>query len=242
MFNLPDNSAEFFGRGALVQTLIDRVYRKGVTALVGRPQIGKSWLLKEVARQLAAGHKDKHLVGFAVSTGQLTDLAIRATADLYERWLTDAGYWKQARMVLKQQKRNLLPAFAQTMGAVAKEAPLFGKPAGVAISRAFDGLVRANQTLLTGGLELPTLQQEQVRDLLNSVFQVSKLSPVLFLDGWEQSPDPSLSSRVLDAFLQDLEGWPQCHIFVGLRPGTKAEQVIDELARLRPEFSPEDRS
>jgi hypothetical protein len=89
---LPDRRDRLFGREQDLARLIDRVRFKGLTAVVARPAMGKSWLLTELARRLAAEHEPRHLVGFARSSGQTPDLLLRAVVDLYGRWLSDAGY------------------------------------------------------------------------------------------------------------------------------------------------------
>jgi hypothetical protein len=99
-----DRSDRLFGREKDLQALEDRVRFRGLTAVVARPQMGKSWLLTELARRLAYEHNPSYAVGFAESFGQTPDLLARAVADLYIRWLSDAGMAEQARMVWKQQK------------------------------------------------------------------------------------------------------------------------------------------
>ena len=49
--SLPDRSAQLFGRAAHIRQLLDRVSKPGLTAVVARPLMGKTWTLTEVARQ-----------------------------------------------------------------------------------------------------------------------------------------------------------------------------------------------
>ena len=105
----PDRRERLFGRERDLEALSARVRFKGLTAVAARPQMGKSWLLTELARRLSQDHERRHLVGFPVA-GETSDLLLRTVIDLYARWFSDAGYGQQARMVWEQQKPNLLRA------------------------------------------------------------------------------------------------------------------------------------
>ncbi|MGZ9111621.1 MAG: hypothetical protein ACXW3X_11180 [Rhodoplanes sp.] len=220
-----------FGRERDLHALQDRVRFKGLTAVVARPQMGKSWLLTELARRLAHEHNPPHAVGFAESFGQTPDLLARAVADLYVRWLSDAGMAEQARMVWKQQKGNLLGGVAGTVSKIFSE--VFGnvaKPVTVAVDEGIKGLIAANATLTSGGLKLPTLQYEQARDLVAAVGRISGRPVALFLDQWERSPDAKLESRTLEAFLHHLNEWPACHMFLALRPDEPIYTIVENVA------------
>jgi hypothetical protein len=231
----PDRSDRLFGREKDLAALAARVRCKGLTTVVARPQMGKSWLLTELARRLSLTHEPRHLVGFAEQVGQTPDLLVRAVVDLYTRWLSDAGMAEQAGMVWKQQKDRLLPGVAGTLGKIFSE--VFGtaaKPVTVVVDEAIKGLVAANETLTSGGLKLPVLQYEQARDLVSAVARISGRPIALFLDQWERSSDPTMESRTLDAFLRHLDDWPTCHLFLALRPDEPAYGVIEALARSMP--------
>jgi hypothetical protein len=230
-----DRSDRFFGRERDLQALQDRVRFKGLTAVVARPQMGKSWLLTELARRLVSEHNPPFAVGFAESFGQTPDLLARAVRDLYVRWLSDAGMAEQARMVWKQQRRNLLGGVAGTVSKIFSE--VFGKvakPVTVAVDEGIKGLIAANETLTSGGLKLPTLHYDQARDLVAAVNRVSGRPVVLFLDQWERSPDAKFESSTLNAFLHHLGEWPPCHIFVALRPDESAYGIVEDLAQSLP--------
>jgi hypothetical protein len=47
-----DRRPELFGREKNVHRLTDRARKRGVTALVAGPLMGKTWVLTEVARRL----------------------------------------------------------------------------------------------------------------------------------------------------------------------------------------------
>ena len=57
----PDRRERLFGRAPDLEALCARVRFKGLTAVAARPQMGKSWLLAELARRL---------VGFSKSAGE----------------------------------------------------------------------------------------------------------------------------------------------------------------------------
>lgn len=115
---LPDRRARLFGRERDLAALLARTRHKGVTAVAGRPQMGKSWLLAELARRLAGEQEPPWLVGVAESSGQSPDLLLRAIADLYARWLADARALQQAKMAWKQQQPHVLPGVAKALAKV----------------------------------------------------------------------------------------------------------------------------
>jgi hypothetical protein len=130
--DLIDRSADLFGRESHIQHLVDAAAQTGLTAVAGRPFMGKSWTLNEVARRLV---EDDYVVGFAESFGEHPDLLLRAVKDLYERWLSDAGAREQAAMAWSQQKDKLLPNVAKAVSKIFGD--IIGtaaKPLGAAVS------------------------------------------------------------------------------------------------------------
>ena len=82
----PDERHRLFGREADIQHLFDCTKQSGVTAVVARPLMGKTWTLTEVARCLM---KENHcLVGYHESTA--TSHLLYAVSNLYTRWLADS--------------------------------------------------------------------------------------------------------------------------------------------------------
>ena len=57
-----DRRDRLFGREPDVHRLIDRAGRPGLTAVVARPLMGKTWTLTEVARRLL--EEGRYLVGY----------------------------------------------------------------------------------------------------------------------------------------------------------------------------------
>ncbi|MGB9644894.1 MAG: hypothetical protein WCB44_07150, partial [Stellaceae bacterium] len=82
-------------------------------AIVGQAQIGKSWLLMELARRLDRETEPRCLVGLTRSPKGANDPLLQVVSDLYQRWLADAGAWEQLKAVWDQQRDGLLPAFAR---------------------------------------------------------------------------------------------------------------------------------
>ena len=126
-----------FGRDADVDRLLQRTRRTGLTAIVGPPQIGKSWLLMELARRLDRETEPRCLVGLTRSPKGANDPLLQVVSDLYQRWLADAGAWKQLKAVWDQQRDGLLPAFARFVGKLSEKAaklvPVLGELGGTAI-------------------------------------------------------------------------------------------------------------
>src|ERR1035441_2219664 len=153
-----------------------------MTAVVGRAQMGKSWLLTELARNAGSIHspavhfqtlldQPSYLVGFAESLGETADLLLRAVVDLYSRWLSDSSYWQQAQVTYKQQKRDFIGRAGEAVGTLFEKLSKLGaKPleaVGGLVKETFEALASANRDLLSGGIQLPRLQIEQGRDLLD---------------------------------------------------------------------------
>src|SRR5437764_1285519 len=154
--------------------------------------MGKSWLLTELARRLThdlrpvsppAIHfqtllcQPSYLVGFAESLGETADLLLRTVVDLYSRWLSDSSYWEQAQVAYQQQKRDFIGRAGEAVGRLFEKLSKGGpKPlevVGGLVKETFEALASANRELLTGGIQLPRLQIEQGRDLLNLVHKIT---------------------------------------------------------------------
>ena len=228
----PNRSSILFGRNPDLSYLLGRAENKGITAVAGRAQMGKSWLLTELARRLSAP-PSQYVVGFTESLGETPDLLLRAVVDLYTRWLSDSNYWEQAQVTWQQQKKDLVGNVGKAVGTIFEKLSKLGaKPVeavGGLVKETFDGLASANRELLTGGIQLPRLQIEQGRDLLALVFQITGRPLVLVLDQWEKSPAIELETNILDAFVRHLDEWPLCHIFVGVRSEEKPSAAVKGL-------------
>src|ERR1700692_4495261 len=156
----------FFGRAPDIQELIGRAKSQGLTAVAGRPKMGKTWLLTQAAFQLSNAD---YLLGYHESKGQDPDLMLRAVADLYENWLSNASYWQPAKSLRKRHKDRLITGAGQVVGRIfeAIADPRFGLAGvGKLVRETFDELARADTDLRTGGLQLPRLDYETARELV----------------------------------------------------------------------------
>src|SRR5919106_6459064 len=153
----PDRRDKLFGRAPALEYLKARATYPGITAMVARPQMGKSWLLTELARSLSEGGERSHLVGFAPSLGKWPDSLLRAVVDLYTRCLSQASYLAQGKRVWDQQKGKLLSSVATALGGLFEKPDAVAEPVGYTVNKAFQGLVVANQALKSG-VQLPPLQ------------------------------------------------------------------------------------
>lgn len=225
-----DRRGEMFGRMRVLETLRHRAERPGLTALVGRPQAGKSWLVEELARTLTDDHEC--IVGYHQSGGA-PDNVLRAVQDLYIRWLSNSSYREQARLVWQAQSGGLLTGAAQVLSKVFGEMPGVSKPAGELVKSAILSLLQARQDLRTGRLALSPIQGDQARELLALVHNISERSLVVVLDAWEQSDASTLQAEhtLLHGFVRDLEQWPPCHVFVVLRPKDPALRYVQDMQR-----------
>jgi len=215
---------------------MDRAEVKGITAVTGRAQMGKSWLLTEAARRLCEDQKQFH-VGFTEAS-EPTDLFRQAVSDLYSRWLTDSTWAEQAQMVWKQQEKDLVGKVGTIAGTIFSNlSKLAGKPAeafGGLVQGAFSGMAEINRELVSGPFQLPPLQSDDTRQLLQSVHQISGKPIVLVFDQWEKSPTLEAEAKILDVFLRHLDGWPPCHIIIGTQMTERVKKILRELRESSP--------
>jgi len=111
-----DRRGTLFGRNRDLIYLTERAELKGVTAVVGRAEMGKSWVLTEAARRLSEGSK-QYLVGFSEASGP-TDLFRQTVSDLYSRWLTNSTWPQQAQMIWRQQEENRIGKAGTIAGSI----------------------------------------------------------------------------------------------------------------------------
>ncbi len=119
---------------------------KGLTAVVGRPQMGKSWLLTHIAWQLS---ESNYLVGYQESVGQGDDLILSAVIDLYTFWLSNATYRDQAKSLFRRHKDELITSVGRAVGTIVEPLSktvgleVLGKP----IRETLEALVRSVHSL-----------------------------------------------------------------------------------------------
>jgi hypothetical protein len=190
---LESRGDRLFGREADLARLLQRTQRYGLTAIVGPPQIGKSWLLMELAYRLDRDVSPRSLVGFKPSPEGANDPLLQVVSDLYQRWLADARAWEQLSAVWEQQKKKegLLPAFARFVGKLSEKAaklvPILGELGGTAIKESLEGLVTASEDLRSGQLIVSRLEYSQAKELVNSVQKITGQRASLVIDQWEET-------------------------------------------------------
>lgn len=226
---ISDRSDRLFGREPDLNKLLPRANRTGLTAVVGPPQIGKSWLLMELASRLAKETSPPNCVGFTRSPKGAPDPLLQVVSDLYQRWLDDAPAWEQLRTSWDQQKSGLLPNFAKFVGKLFDKTTQFVPGVGVLISESLNGLVAANEDLRSGRLVVSRLEYSQAQELVSSVSQIANRPVVLLMDQWEETPDLKAQLNTFRDFLRQPEHWPRCHIFLGAREGSDAAAMLEEL-------------
>jgi hypothetical protein len=228
-----------FGREADLAALLRRTQRSGLTAIVGPPQIGKSWLLMELARRLDRETNPRCLVGFTRSPKGANDPLLQVVSDLYQRWLADARAREQLRAVWEQQKDGLLPAFSRFVGKLSEKAaklvPIFGELGGTAIKEALEGLVTASADLRTGQLIVSRLEYSQAQELVSSVQKIAGQRIALVMDQWEETRDPDQQRNTFRDFSREPEQWPDCHILLGAQEGSEAAELLHDLAAEYPD-------
>jgi len=197
--------------------------------------MGKSAVLGELAARLAQQPDGEifkaPLVGSTESLGETSDLLLRAISNLYTRWIASSSFQEQGGVVVAQQNHDLVGRAGEVVGKLFKS--LAGKsvaPVADLVSDTLSALASANRDLKSGGLELPRLQTEQARDLLQIVANISKRPLVLIMDQWGKSPSLDVEANILDNFLRDLSNWPTCHIVLGVRSEKAPLEQLQKLA------------
>jgi hypothetical protein len=170
-----DRRDGLFGREPAIEMLMERVNQPGVTALVARPLMGKTWALEEVARRLI--YEQQHMVGYHESKASDSHM-LRTVADLYRRWLADSTMREQFVSMWDRHKKGLIPRLGKLVGGLVDLAKDTLVPAalGSAIHNGFDGLAQAHQDLETGGVQLRPLQYEEACGLARLVNEISGAS------------------------------------------------------------------
>lgn len=234
-----NRSEQIFGREADLQWLLQRAHEPGLTVLVGRPLMGKTWTMLELARRLI--EHGPYLVGYHEYKGGEASHLLYAVANLYENWLNDSTMLQQAVSLWQQYKDQLVPRVAKFVGPLFSEViKARGAPGAVgeAVKAAFDRLADAATQLKTGGLDLPALPYDQARSLVHLVATVSKRRPMLMLDGWEKSGAQRDEYTTLQSFLKHTDQWNGTHLFLTLReallPGEHDNlslQYVEDLQR-----------
>jgi tetratricopeptide (TPR) repeat protein len=227
-----DRRKHLFGRAGDIRLLQDRAMQSGITAVLGRRLMGKSWTLEDTARSLL--ETGSFLVGYHESNGESNHL-LYAVASLYASWLSSAPMRQQALSLWQRHKSELVPRVGQLVGEVLERLGGMVVPEQVSIivRKGFDKLAVAQKDALGGGVELSPLAYEQALSLASLVANVSKRRIVLILDAWEKSSSIPDEVRILETFVDRLEDWPETHIFLGVRTAGADEEGIRDSVGLR---------
>jgi hypothetical protein len=141
--------------------------------------------------------------GITESLGETSDLLLLAVSSLYTRWIASSSFREQGGVVAAQQNDDLIGRAGEVVGKLFKSPaikPL--EPVADLVIYTLSGLASANRDLKSGRLELPRLQTEQARDLLQIVARISGRPLVLIMDQWEKSPSPDIECNIPENFLQ----------------------------------------
>lgn len=229
----PDRRERFFGRDADVRLLLDRACRPGLTTVVARPLMGKSWTLTEVARQWQDGGD---LVGYHESKGAENSHLLHAVANMYARWLSGAEMREQAISLWTRHKAGMVPRVGQMLGVLFEKIGGSVVPDSISglVRQAFDGLADVQKDILTGGLHVESLPYDQALSLTKLVTEISGRRVLLVLDAWEKAPSGRAEFSTLEAFLRHLEDWPHTHFLLAVRhPGLATTSTNEALQRTR---------
>lgn len=213
----PDRRERMFGRAADVRYLIERAHSRGVTIVVGRPLMGKTWALMETARELL--DEGRFFVGYHESTATESSHLLYAVSDLYARWLQDSSMREQAISLWGRHKEEVVPRIGKVFGKLIEKLGSKYLPGGAAslVRSAFDALAEAQKDLLSGGIQRAQLPYEQALSLVELIAKIGKRDIVLILDAWEKSPSGRGEFAVLEAFLKHEDAWPHMHVFLAVR-------------------------
>jgi tetratricopeptide (TPR) repeat protein len=228
-FQFDVSPEDMFGRAGDMAFLRDRVTRKGLTVLLGNPRIGKSWLLQRLCALLSDSRD--FVVGYALCTGEESQLLLHATMDMYRRWLGDSTWREQAGVLWRQAKRgNLVKCFGESLARIMD--PLFdaglaaANPPAAVLNGILKHLLRANDDFITASVQLPSLSYEQARDLCQVVAMATGKPIVLVLDAWEKSGYLEKDAGILETFLDCHADWPDVHVLAAIRKGSGADDVV----------------
>ncbi|MFQ3247582.1 MAG: hypothetical protein ACI9SP_004241 [Arenicella sp.] len=241
--DLKDRRYKLFGREPDVKHLSGCALESGVTAILARPKMGKTWTLNEVARRLDS---ERHLVGYYQAGGAENNIILYVLLDAYTRWLTtSSSYRQQAEVVFKQNKGSYSSGLTNVFAPLFENLNLPGVSGiGKLISEAFSSLGKLNEDLKDGGLRVPKLDHNRVKELALLLFEITQKPLVLILDAWEKS-NTSFSSEynLLDRFLDNTAEWPPCHFYLGIRKPEVDEtnQLANAIYRCMQDWSKRDR-
>ncbi|MEM7226188.1 MAG: hypothetical protein AAF495_24635 [Pseudomonadota bacterium] len=226
----PFKKNKLFGREPHIAHLMARARQPGLTAVVARPTMGKTWTLIEVARRLT---EEGVLVGYHESKGAESSHLLYAAADLYGRWLSDSTLRAQAQSVWERQTGYVTSSSVRAVGQLLEDvdnaAPTSPEAIQKIVEAAFHELATLPYDKEDGDLPFARLNEEQARDLTTAAWHLSERPIVLILDAWEASPCLHIEISVLEDLANRLEVSSETHIFLGIQhPGPVDRKGRDE--------------
>ncbi len=208
----PDHCSRLYGRKKDMDYLLGRISSKGITALAGRPKMGKTWLLEELARQHSGSG---YLVGYNECRGE-HDQVLRTLSNLYSSWLAEAKNSDQAKIILEQNRGQWVGKVGKAIASLLSMA--LPENVGATVRDVFQELATIDANLKNGALNLTTLPYDQALELLTLLSRLtSGKSMILIFDAWEKSSSIKSDKNILEGYLNHIMDWPQCHIFLGIR-------------------------
>ncbi len=210
-----DAHRPFFGRQDDLDYLLDRTQTPGLTVLLGRPQIGKTRLLRETRSRLI----DRgFIVGYAESTGRHCDLVLLALRGAYAQ----AAASDRLRVLSDEARENrlgVLNGVSPGILAVALPAPL----------RTVVDVAQSGATAMrSAALEATQLTHDEALSLASFLATGSTQPLVLILDAWEKSLfAPGIAAT--RSLLSHTRARPGCHVVLGVT----TQRPFDEESRLR---------
>ena len=215
----------FFGRQADLDYLLGRARASGLTAVVGRPQAGKTRLLKETRDRLV---ERGFIVGYAESTGEYPGVLLCALKDAYARASATDKLGVLA-MKAREDPLGVVAAVPVATLEVVLPKPLQGD---------FDLALRRADEAGTSGLEPTRLTYEDAFGLVSLLATASDHPIVLFLDAWDKCSRVAGAIAPLRGFLDHSDAWPTCHLFLGVETdgpsGRDAQDCLVDLGGRSP--------
>ncbi len=193
-----------------------RAHHRGLTFITGRPQIGKSTLLRQVVHALRTDGGT--LVGYHRASGTASAL-LYAAADLYESLIPNLKWRDEFRLIVGTRRGRLPPRVLAAIGSILAEGT--PDPIKAAFQRALDALVSTDSDVQSGGgrTSLERMAIDEVKALLELASLASHCSSMtLVLDQWEDSRDIEHEAGILRTFITELASWPiDLHVLIHIR-------------------------
>ncbi|HUV01979.1 MAG TPA: hypothetical protein VMW67_00780 [Desulfobacteria bacterium] len=198
--------------------------------------MGKTWLLLEVGRQLAAS--DDFLVGYFEAKGG-TELIQRAVHDLYLRWYSTAQVKQKLKLIWNLQGGTFILRCLKALLPII-QILLLGdiRKFSVLIMNALVSIAQTDQDLKTLKIKYESLPTyESVHGALARVRKIDNKNKrlMLILDAWDQSDAIIREKRILEAIakhIDDTEIWSCCHFLVSVKDDRVSSQALEATGKI----------